>query len=103
MNVGIGSGESWNDGGIIVPDGATYVHVAVTVSPTQSKIYFNGVLQNTANYTSSFNFSESTTMVIGSGAPSFSYWSHLSDLSVLDDLRVYNKTLTPTEITATMQ
>lgn len=98
LNVGVGSDESWNDGGTITTGIGTWVHIAVTVSPTESKIYFNGVLQRTATYTSTFDFSTSTTMVIGSGAPSFTYWSHLSDLSLYDDLRVFNKVLTPTEI-----
>jgi len=100
MNVGTGSGESWNDGGNVAVDGA-WVHVGVTVSPTESKIYFNGVLQRTATFTS-FDFSESTTMVIGSGAPSFTYWNHLSDLSQIDELRVYNKALDEAAIKATI-
>lgn len=104
LNVGIGSGESWNDGEVIAVDGTTWVHIAVTVSPTESKIYFNGVLKRTSSpYSSTFDFSESTSMVVGSGAPSFSYWNHLSDLSMIDELRVYNKALSPTEIAATMQ
>jgi len=54
MNVGTGGGESWNDGGNLPVDG-NWVHVGVTVSPTESKIYFNGVLQRTATYTT-FDF-----------------------------------------------
>src|SRR5659263_18828 len=37
-------------------------------------------------------------MSIGSGAPNFSYWDHKSDLSKLDELRIFNKTLTQAEI-----
>ncbi len=102
LNLGIGNGESWNDGGELNVDG-NWVHIAVTVSPTTSKIYFNGVLQNTATYTSSFDFSTSNTMVVGSGAPSFVYWSHKSDLSLIDELRVFEKELTQSEIQALMQ
>lgn len=101
MNVGTGGGESWNDGGSLAVTG-NWVHVGVTVSPTESKIYFNGVLQKTATYTS-FDFSSSSTISIGSGAPSFTYWSHLSDLSQIDELRVYNKALDETAVKATMQ
>lgn len=103
LNVGIGSGESWNDGGTITTGIGTWVHIAVTVSPTESKIYFNGVLQRTATYTTGFDFSTSTTMVLGSGAPSFAYWDHKSDLSLYDDFRVLNKVLTPAEIQTLMQ
>lgn len=101
LNVGTGAGESWNDGGNIAVDGK-WVHVAVTVSPTDSKIYFNGVLQRTATFTS-FDFSTSSTITIGSGAPSFTYWDHKSDLSLIDELRIYDKALTETEVQNTMK
>lgn len=99
LNVGIGSGESWNDGGDLTVDGS-WVHIAVTVSPTQSKIYFNGVLQRTSTYTTPFDFSTSSKIVVGSGAPSFAYWGHKSDLSLIDDLHVFNKELSQAEIAA---
>ena len=101
LNVGTGAGESWNDGGNIAVDGK-WVHVAVTVSPTDSKIYFNGVLQRTATFTS-FDFSTSSTITIGSGAPSFTYWDHKSDLSLIDEVRIYDKALTNSEIINTMK
>lgn len=102
LNVGTGGGESWNDGGNITVDGK-WVHVAVTVSPTESKIYFNGVLQRTAAYSTPFNFSTSNTIVIGSGAPSFTYWDHKSDLSLIDELRIYDKALNEDEVKNTMK
>lgn len=101
LNVGTGGGESWNDGGNLTVNG-NWVHVAVTVSPTESKIYFNGVLQRTATY-SMFDFSTSSTITIGSGAPSFTYWDHLSDLSQIDELRVFDKALDEAGVKATMQ
>ena len=104
INVGTGSGgESWNDGGALSGTGAAWVHIAVTISPTESKIYFNGVLQRTATYTTGFNFSASTTVSLGSGAPSFTYWDHKSDLSLYDEFRVFNAVLTPAEIQTLMQ
>lgn len=101
LNVGTGAGESWNDGGNLTVDGK-WVHVAVTVSSTDSKIYFDGVLQRTATFTS-FDFSSSSTITIGSGAPSFTYWGHKSDLSLIDELRIYDKALTETEVKNTMK
>ncbi len=101
LNIGTGGGESWNDGGNLAANG-NWVHVAVTVSPTESKIYFNGVLQKTATYTS-FDFSTSSTITIGSGAPSFTYWDHFSDLSQIDELRIFNKALDEDAVKATMQ
>lgn len=103
LNVGTGSGESWNDGAEITVANNAWVHVAVTVSPTESKIYFNGVMQRTSTYTSSFDFSTSSTLVIGSGAPSFTYWGHNSDSSLIDEFRVYDKALSEAEVKNTMK
>lgn len=99
LNIGISSGESWNDGGLLAVDG-NWVHVVVTISKTQSKIYFNGVLQNTATYSTPFDFSTSNKITVGSGAPSFAYWNHKSDLSLMDDLKIFNKELSQSEIDA---
>lgn len=99
LNVGVGAGESWNDGGALSVNNQ-WVHVAVTVSKTESKIYFDGTLVRTSSYTTPFDFSSSSNVVIGSGAPSFSYWGHNSDLSLIDEVRVYNKALTQAEVTA---
>lgn len=101
-NVGTGAGESWNDGGSISATTGAWVHVAFTVSPTESKIYFDGVLQRTATY-AAFDFSSSSTVTLGSGAPSFTYWSHLSDLSLYDEFRVFNAVLTPADIQLLME
>lgn len=98
LNVGTGSGESWNDGNVINVATGSWVHVAITVSPTESKIYFNGVLQNTSILSNHVDWSNCSTLNIGSGGPTFNYWGHLSDLSALDELRLYNKALTQAEI-----
>ncbi|MEX0313966.1 MAG: LamG-like jellyroll fold domain-containing protein, partial [Allomuricauda sp.] len=39
---------------------------------------------------------------IGSGAPRFNQWNHLSDLSYLDELRLFNKALTQSEVQSVM-
>lgn len=99
LNLGLGAGgESWNDGGVINVTEDAWVHVAVTVSPTSSKIYLNGVLKNTATYTNTVSWTNCDTVNIGAGGPTFSYWNHLSDLSALDELRFFNRTLTDAEI-----
>ena len=41
-------------------------------------------------------------MSIMSGVPRFSGWNHLSDLSHLDELRLFNKVLTQSEIQGIM-
>lgn len=102
LNVGIGSGESWNDGFNL---GSTtgWVHIAVTISKTESKIYLNGVLQRTATLATPFDFSNCNKLSVGSGAPTFTYWDHKYDLSMIDELRIYDKALDEAGVKATMQ
>jgi len=98
VNVGVGDGESWNDGGVIDVTGGEWVHIALTVSATESKIYFNGVEQLSSTLASSIDWSGCSELNIGAGGPTYSYWNHLSDLSMLDELRLYNKALSAAEI-----
>ncbi len=102
LNVGVGTGESWNDGFDL---GTTtgWVHIAVTISETESKIYLNGALQRTATLSSPISFANCKNVSIGSGAPTFSYWDHKADTSMIDELRFFNKALTPSEIQTIMQ
>ncbi len=98
LNVGTGGGESWNDGGVIDVTAGEWVQVAVTVSDTQTKIYFDGVEMNSADLAAPIDWTGCNTFTIASGVPSFDYWSHLSDGSTIDDLRFYNKALSPEEV-----
>ena len=98
VNVGIGTNESWNDGGVIDVTAGEWVHIALTVSDTESKIYFNGVEMLSSTLSSSIDWSGCSEITIGAGGETFSYWDHLSDLSSMDELRLYNKALTATEI-----
>ena len=98
-NVGFGSGESWNDGGLIDPALGEWVHVAYTVSATESSIYINGVLTRPASaFTGGIDWTGCTSMSLGSGAPYFIDWGHLSDVSLIDELRIFNKALSQAEI-----
>ncbi len=99
MNVGTGAGESWNDGGILAPATAGWVHVAITISQTKNTIYFNGEEIRSADM-AGFSWAGCETLVIGSGAPTFTYWDHKSDLSLIDELRMFNKALSTAEVKA---
>lgn len=98
LNVGTGSGESWNDGGVIDVTAGEWVHVAFTISQTQSIIYFNGVEMNSADLSAPIDWTDCELLTIGSGGETFSYWNHLSDLSYIDELRFFDKALTQSEI-----
>src|SRR5690606_7167087 len=39
-----------------------------------------------------------STFNIGSGSPTFEVWDHLSDNSIIDELKFYNRALTPEEV-----
>lgn len=98
INVGTPSGESWNTNAKVIAD--TWTFITVVMTTTQSKIYINGALASTADFTGPVDFTGCPRMVIGSGVPTFDYWGHKSDTSLYDDFRVFNKALSNTEILA---
>lgn len=96
LNVGTGSGETWNDGGLLAPSNE-WAHLAFTVSQTKCTIYINGaVAASVAN--TGIDWTGCSTISIFSGAPGFSYWGHNADQSKFDELRFFNKALTQEEI-----
>lgn len=98
LNVGTGAGESWNDGGVIDVTAGEWVHVAVSISQTQSTIYFNGVEMLSSAMTAPIDWTGCEELVIGSGGPTFSYWDHGYDASEMDELRIFNKALTQADV-----
>ncbi len=101
LNVGTGSGETWNDGSTIdIPN--TWVHLAFTISETACIIYINGEVALTAATAGAIDWTGCNTISIGSGAPNFAYWDHKSDLSLFDELRIFNKALSQIELQAVM-
>lgn len=100
LNVGTGVGESWNDGGVIDPTLGDWVYVTMVVTSTESMIYLDGALVRTATLSAPIDWTGCTTMSIGSGAPTFTYWNHLSDLSNYDNIRIFDRALTQEEIQA---
>ena len=103
LNVGTGTDESWNDGGVIDATVDDWVHIAFTVSETETRIYINGVLQNTGTLNAPIDFTNCTDLVIGAGGPTFSYWDHLSDESPMDELQFFNKVLSQEDIDLLVQ
>jgi hypothetical protein len=100
VNVGIGTGESWNDGGLVDPSTGEWVHIAFTISNTASRIYINGVLAREATFATPMTWSGCDLLCIMSGVPRFTEWNHYSDLSLMDELRIFNKELTQADIQA---
>lgn len=102
LNVGTGEGESWNDGGVIDVPAGEWVHVAFTISETETKIYLNGELANTGSLSAPIDWTGTDIVSIMSGAPRFTGWNHLADQSLMDNLKFYNKELSEEEIEADM-
>lgn len=98
LNVGTGTAETWNDGDVIAAPGTDWVHIAFTVSATKCVIYINGAVAREVASGGPMDWTGCSVIGIGSGAPNFTYWNHLSDLSNYDELRMFNKALTQAEI-----
>ncbi len=99
LNVGTGTGESWNDGGVIDLTEGEWVHIAFSITPSETILYFNGMPVNTGEMTGAIDWTGVEQLTVGAGGETFSYWDHKSDVnSVLDELRLFNRALTQTEI-----
>jgi hypothetical protein len=97
LNYGTGSGEVWNDGGVIDASNTDWVYLAFTISQSGCAIYINGALAASVPG-GAINWTGCDNMSIASGAPNFAYWSHNSDKSYYDELRIFNKALSQSEI-----
>src|SRR5690606_34913982 len=100
LNVGTGGGESWNDGGVIDVTAGEWVHIAFTIASDKSTIYFNGTEVLSSAMSSPIDWTGCNTFNIGSGSPTFEVWNHLSDNSIIDELRLFDRALTAEEVAA---
>lgn len=101
LNVGIDEGEVWLDGGALAtikPEEVEWVHIAMTLSATRAALYFDGVVVSEAELTAPFSWANCEVLSIASGMPNFIGWDHLSDLSLIDELRIYDRALSQEEI-----
>ena len=99
-NVGNGTADSWVDGGTkadLNPATAGWVHIALVLTSTKATFYMKGVEVAAANFTG-ISWNGCDIISIGSGAPRFNEWGHLSDNSLIDEVRIYNKVLPVSEI-----
>ena len=106
LHIGADDGENvWNDGEVIDVTAGEWVHIAFTVSETVTQIYFNGeAVVNTGDMTGrSISWVDCENLSIGSGAPNFMGWNHLSDTSYIDELYLFDKVLIPEEIQVLME
>ncbi len=100
LNVGNGTADSWFDGGSaadVDPANDEWVHMAFTISDTESVVYINGEVVKQGAF-SGVDWSGCDVLSIMSGAPRFAGWGHNSDESLMDELRLFTKALTQEEI-----
>lgn len=100
LNVGNGTADTWIDGGIaadVDPTIDKWVSMAFTISGSSATVYIDGQLVKQSTITG-IDWTGCDVLSIMSGAPRFSGWNHKSDLSFMDELRIFNKALSQTEI-----
>jgi hypothetical protein len=100
LNAGNGTADTWIDGGTaadVDPTTGNWEHMAFTISGTECVVYINGEVVKQSSF-GGINWDGCDVLSIMSGAPRFTGWEHFSDLSLMDELRIFNKALSETEI-----
>ncbi len=104
LNVGTGDSDTWFDGGAeadVTPNTGEWVHFAFTISDTEGVVYINGEVVKQDAF-AGIDWTGTDVISIMSGAPNWTGWDHLSDGSLLDELRIFNKALSQEEIQTIM-
>lgn len=104
LNVGTGDSDAWFDGGEaadVTPNTGDWVHFAFSISENYAVVYINGqpVSQGALD---GIDWTDCEVISIMSGEPYWTEWGHLSDGSLMDELRIFNKALTQEEIQTIM-
>lgn len=100
LNAGDGTADSWFDGGAnadVDPTTDVWHHFAYTISGTECVVYIDGEVVSQGAF-SGISWADCDVLSIMSGAPHFTGWNHWSDLSYMDELRLFNKALTQQDI-----
>nr|WP_321358374.1 LamG domain-containing protein [uncultured Draconibacterium sp.] len=104
LNAGNGESDTWFDGGEaadVEPNTGEWTHFAFSISETQAAVYINGELVKDGEF-SGIDWTDCDAISIMSGAPNWTGWSHFSDGSLMDELRIFNTALTQEEIQTIM-
>jgi hypothetical protein len=97
------SADTWVDAAsTLVDPGKGWVHLAFTITPTKGVFYINGAVAKESTI-AGVDWTDCTNLSIASGAPLFTGWGHLSDASLYDEIRFFNKALTIDEVKAVME
>lgn len=99
-NIGNGAADIWLDGSEkadIDPASSEWKYIALVLSEGRAILYIDGEEVAAGNLTK-ISWEGCDVMSIGSGAPRFTEWNHLSDNSMIDEFRIYNKALSANEV-----
>ncbi|MTI22940.1 LamG domain-containing protein [Fulvivirga sp. RKSG066] len=103
LNVGTGASDVWFDGADAAdlnPATETdWVHIAFSISDTEATVYIDGVVVSTNTF-AGIDWTDCDILSIGSGAPRFTGWGHKSDLSYIDELRIFDRPLSLADVEA---
>jgi hypothetical protein len=102
VNLGTGKAEVWISPikTVLPANFGTWMHIAISVSATTANVYIDNVLVKTAALTKPIDWTNCAPISIASGKPNFTYWDHLSDLSLYDEMRIFNKAITADQVAA---
>lgn len=102
LNAGNGNADSWFDGGAaadVDPTIGEWVHMGFTISNSECVVYIDGQVVKQGAF-SGIDWAGCDVLSIMSGVPRFNGWNHNSDLSFMDELRLFNRALPQSEIQA---
>ncbi|MGE5943357.1 MAG: LamG-like jellyroll fold domain-containing protein [Flavobacteriales bacterium] len=102
--VGNGTNATWvnpGDPATIDPSVNNWVHFGITISENNLSLYMDGELVGQSAFTG-IDWTGVGDLSIMSGDPNFSGWNHKTEKGQMDELRLYNTTLTQDEVQTIM-
>lgn len=99
LNIGDGTAEVWMNPFVVATPGQDWMHIAISIAPTDVIIYVNGAVVKEQVLESPIDWTGCSSITIGSGMPNFVYWEHFSDLSLYDEFKFFNKAISAEEVT----
>jgi len=100
LNAGNGTADTWVDGGEaarVDPAVDEWHHFAFSISGTECVVYIDGEVVKQSDF-GGIDWTGCDILTIMSGVPRFTGWSHFSDQGLMDELRIFNKVLTQTDV-----
>ncbi|MGJ8593799.1 MAG: LamG-like jellyroll fold domain-containing protein [Aquaticitalea sp.] len=101
---GNGTNATWvnpGDPATIDPTLNEWVHFGIVISETSTALYMNGELAGQTDFTG-IDWTGVGNLSIMSGDPNFNGWGHKTEKGQMDELRLYNMSLSQSEIKTIM-